>query len=240
MTGRARRLADLTWPELPPSATVVVPVGSLEQHGPHLPLETDALVAEAVAVRAVAALGRDDVLVAPVVAYGASGEHQHFPGTVSIGTEALRDLLVELVRSLRTWAARVVLVNGHGGNLDAVRGAVEQLVAEGHDAVWVPCAAAGADLHAGRTETSLLLHLRPDLVHLDRAVAGPTDTAAELLPRLRAGGVVAVSPQGVLGDPFGACAEEGRTLLAEMVARVVAVAAPPSPVEPVETPVVAR
>ncbi|ROR89759.1 mycofactocin biosynthesis peptidyl-dipeptidase MftE [Nocardioides aurantiacus] len=247
MTGRALRLADLTWPELPPSATVVVPVGSLEQHGPHLPLETDALVAEAVAVRAVAALDRDDVLVAPVVAYGASGEHQHFAGTVSTGTPVLHLLLVELVRSLRTWATRVVLVNGHGGNLDAVRGAVAQLVDEGHDVAWAPCAAAGADLHAGRTETSLLLHLRPDLVRLDHAAAGATAPAAELMPLLRAGGVVAVSANGVLGDPAGASAEEGRALLEEMVGRVLAVLALPSPadpvrapVDPVETPQVAR
>lgn len=229
------RLADLTWPELPPSATVVVPVGSLEQHGPHLPLETDALVAEAVAVRAVTALGRDDVLLAPVVAFGASGEHQHFAGTVSIGTDALRVVLVELVRSLRTWAARVVLVNGHGGNLEAVRGAVAQLEAEGHDVAWVPCAARGSDLHAGRTETSLLLHLRPDLVRLDRAVAGTTDPAEVLLPRMREGGVVAVSPTGVLGDPAGASAAEGRALLEEMVERVVAALAPTS-VGTVETP----
>ncbi|WP_445257912.1 mycofactocin biosynthesis peptidyl-dipeptidase MftE [Nocardioides aurantiacus] len=237
MTGRVLRLADLTWPELPPSATVVVPVGSLEQHGPHLPLETDALVAEAVAGRAAAALGRDDVVVAPVLAYGASGEHQHFPGTASIGTAALRLVLVELVRSLRTWAARVVLVNGHGGNLDAVRGATDQLVHEGHDVAWVPCAAVGSDLHAGRTETSLLLHLRPDLVRLDRVVAGATGTAAELLPRLRTGGVVAVSANGVLGDPAGASAEEGRAVLEEMVARVVAVL---TSVGPVETPQAAR
>ncbi|SDT10867.1 creatinine amidohydrolase [Nocardioides scoriae] len=219
------RLAELTWPEVPRGATVLVPVGALEQHGPHLPLDTDAVVAEAVAARA-AALAPHDVVLAPVVAFGASGEHQSFAGTTSIGTEALRVVLVELVRSLRTWAGRVVLVNGHGGNLDAVRAAVAQLVAEQHDVAWVPCAVAGADLHAGRTETSLLLHLAPASVRLDRAEPGALGSAAELLPRLRAGGTAAVSANGVLGDPTGASAAEGAQLLDAMAARVLAVLAP--------------
>lgn len=223
-------LAHATSPETTGADLVLVPVGSLEQHGPHLPLETDTIIATAVATATAQRLGGRDagVWVAPALAYGSSGEHQSFPGTCSIGTEALRFLVVELVRSVRTWATRVVLVNGHGGNLTALRAAVAQLVDEGHDVAWVACATEDVDLHAGRTETSLLLHLCPDQVRLDLAVAGDCRPLAEILPALMSGGVAAVSPNGVLGDPTGATATEGAAVLASMVndtiARLTAVA----------------
>lgn len=213
------RLAHATSPEMTGAALVLVPVGSVEQHGAHLPLETDTIIATAVATATADRLGGRDagVWVAPPLAYGSSGEHQSFPGTCSIGTEALRCLLVELVRSVRTWARRVVLVNGHGGNLSALRAAVEQLVAEGHDVAWVACATEAVDLHAGRTETSLLLHLCPEQVRLELAVAGDCRPLAEILPALMSGGVAAISANGVLGDPTGASATEGAAALVSMV-----------------------
>lgn len=211
------RLGERTWTELdgPAPRTVLVPVGSLEQHGPHLPLDTDARIAAAVARRA--AGGDPTVLLAPPVAYGASGEHEGFPGTLSIGHEALRAVLVELGRSAGAWASRLVFVNGHGGNLPTVPGAVALLRYEGRDAAWFGCATAGGDLHAGRTETSILLALDPSLVRRDAAAAGATAPLGALLPALRTGGVAAVSPNGVLGDPTGASAEEGQRLLEVMV-----------------------
>jgi mycofactocin system creatininase family protein len=224
------QLAHATSPETSGAGLVLVPVGSVEQHGPHLPLETDTIIATAVATATAERLGGRDagVWVGPAVAYGSSGEHQSFPGTCSIGTEALQFLVVELVRSIRTWAARVVLVNGHGGNVTALRAAVEQLVAEGHDVAWVACAIEVVDLHAGRTETSLLLHLCPGQMRLDLAEAGDCRPLAEILPALMSGGVAAVSSNGVLGDPTGAAATEGAAILAAMVddilARVAAVA----------------
>lgn len=217
-------LAASTSPGLPPALTVLVPVGSTEQHGPHLPLDTDTVIAVAVATRAAGRLvaGGREAVVAPAIAYGSSGEHQDFPGTSSIGTGVLRDLVVELTRSIATWAARVVFVNAHGGNVSALRGAVAQLVHEGHDVAWVPCATEEVDLHAGRTETSLLLHLAPWNVRLDRAEAGSMGTLDELLPLMMDGGVKAVSANGVLGDPAGATAAEGARVLRAMVEGVTA------------------
>jgi len=210
-------LSVATWPDVARDGLVLVPVGSLEQHGPHLPLDTDTVIASAVADGLGAAL---DVPVAPPLAYGSSGEHQSFAGTISIGTEALRLVVVELVRSLRTWADRVVLVNAHGGNIGALTAAVAQLRAEGHDVAWAACATETVDLHAGRTETSLMLHLDPARVLTQLAEVGDTRPLEEILPLLIAGGVGAVSPNGVLGDPTGATAEEGADVLAAMTAEI--------------------
>ena len=213
-------LADATSPDLPVRPLLVVPLGAVEQHGPHLPLATDTVVATAAAESAVEQL--DDALLAPALAYGASGEHEGFPGTVSLGTEALTGLLVEYGRSACRWAGRVLIVNGHGGNLDALRAAVPLVRSEGRDVAWFPCGFPDGDAHAGRTETSLMLHVEPDGVRRERAAAGATEPIGELLPRLRVGGVRAVSPNGVLGDPAGASAEEGERLLAGLVARLLA------------------
>ncbi|NYI76730.1 mycofactocin biosynthesis peptidyl-dipeptidase MftE [Nocardioides panzhihuensis] len=207
-------LVDRPSPEIVPGGTVLVPVGSTEQHGPHLPLDVDTVIATAVADELAPLIGAS---VAPAVPIGASGEHQSFPGTISIGTAVLTSVLVELGRSLTTWAARVVLVNGHGGNLDAVTAAVTVLRAEGRKVAWVPCQVPYADPHAGLTETSLMLHLDPERVRLRQAVAGNTRPLRELLSQMCAGGVEAVSANGVLGDPTGASAEIGKRILAEMV-----------------------
>ncbi|MEV5845380.1 mycofactocin biosynthesis peptidyl-dipeptidase MftE [Streptomyces sp. NPDC051985] len=212
----AQDLAHAVWPAVPPRPLVLVPTGSTEQHGPHLPFDTDSVIARAVAERAAQALP-GPVLVAPTLAYGASGEHAHFPGTVSIGHEALRSVLVELVRSLSLWAGRVVFVNGHGGNTASLTAAVAQLRGEGHDVAWTACGVPGGDAHAGRTETSLMLHLAPQDVRIDAAVVGDTRPIAGLMPDLVAHGVRAISPSGVLGDPTGASPEEGGRLLDLMV-----------------------
>lgn len=218
------RLAEQVWPALADETDIVllVPVGSIEQHGPHLPLETDTVIAQAVATHTAALLDRPGtrVLVAPPLSYGSSGEHQAFPGTCSIGTEALHHVLIELARSARTWAGRVVFVNAHGGNVVALRRAVTQLVSEGHDVSWAACATEDADLHAGRTETSLMLQLQPWAVRLHRAERGCTQTLDDILPTLMVGRLAELSPNGVLGDPDGATSREGRLLLGDMAAQI--------------------
>jgi creatinine amidohydrolase len=221
------QLAGLTSPEVAEraaaGAVLVVPVGSTEQHGPHLPLSTDADLAVALCAQLGAEPGESGrpVVVAPPVAYGSSGEHEGFAGTISIGQEAVELVLVELGRSATRTFARVLLVSTHGGNTEAVRRAVARLRHESRDvSVWLP--RWSGDAHAGRAETSLQLALAPDAVRLDRAEAGNTTPIAELMPALRAGAVHGVSPNGVLGDPAGASAEEGtdmfRTLLADLAA----------------------
>jgi mycofactocin system creatininase family protein len=207
------------WPDVTSGAFLVVPLGSCEQHGPHLPFDVDTVVAGAVVGR----FGEvhQTAVVAPAVAYGASGEHEAFPGTLSIGTEALAALLVELGRSAGRWAARLLFVTGHGGNADALTTAVPQLRYEGRDVAWWQCSVPAGDAHAGRSESSLLLALRPDTVQIPRAVTGVTTPIRELIPALRAGGVQAVSSSGVLGDPTGASAAEGEQLLEGLVDRLV-------------------
>lgn len=222
--GGDRDLAGAVWPDVREAPLVLVPVGSTEQHGPHLPLSTDTVIAEAVARRAAAVL-RDGAprlraLTAPAIAFGASGEHAGFPGTLSIGHEALRAVLVEAVRSAAGWAGRVVLVNGHGGNVAALDAAVGLLRREGHDTAWTGCGVPGGDAHAGFTETSMMLHLAPHLVRPFQGVAGETRPLAEIMPVLVARGVRAVSPSGVLGDPAGASAERGRELVEAAAAAV--------------------
>jgi len=213
------RLA-VTWPDvgsLARACLLVVPVGSCEQHGPHLPLDTDTTIAQALVD---AVCGQPHVLATAPLAYGASGEHQGFPGTLSIGTRVLTEVVVELVRSARDSCAGVVLVNAHGGNARALAAARRRCAAEGDRLFIFPVRVEGGDAHAGRTETSLMLAIAPEQVRMDRLVPGRTEGLETLWPVLRSAGVRGVSPTGVLGDPTLASAEEGHRLLAELADRL--------------------
>jgi len=204
----AHDLGRRAWTDVE-SPILLVPVGSCEQHGPHLPLHTDTVVATALA-QALAGR-RDDCVVAPALAITASGEHQGFAGTLSIGNAAMTDVLIELVRSAG-WAQGVVFVNGHGGNATAMSRATDTLAREGRPVlVWWP-RVEGGDPHAGHVETSLMLALAPEEVRLDCAAAGPVPAIGDLVRH----GVLALSPTGVLGDPTAATAEQGQRLLSQL------------------------
>jgi creatinine amidohydrolase len=215
-------LAGATWTDLEPAARrlLVLPLGSLEQHGPHLPLDTDTRIAAAVS--AGLADARPDVALAPVIAFGASGEHAAFPGTLVVGHPVLCDLVTELVRSARHAFGGVVVVNAHGGNAEALGQVRTRAAHEGDDVLVWQVAPEGGDAHAGRTETSLMLAIDAGAVRLERAQPGCTEPLASLLPRLRAEGVRPVSSNGVLGDPTGATAEEGCAILGDLVTSLTA------------------
>ncbi len=193
------RLGDATWPEVDgisrrgsddqaPAPILLVPVGSTEQHGPHLPLATDTIIAEELAGRAIH--HTDGLMIGPTISVSASGEHADFPGTLSIGSTVMSSVIVELVRSA-DWAAGVVLVNGHGGNHEAVVDAVSTVTAEGRRALaWWPTwphrrDGGPADLHAGRIETSMMLAIDPGLVRLERAAPGADASIEDLRARRR-------------------------------------------------------
>ncbi|CAB4612555.1 unannotated protein [freshwater metagenome] len=215
------QLRDRTWTEVTTDRRpfLLVPIGSCEQHGPHLPLDTDTRIAEAIAGRV--ADGAPGLVVGPSVNFGASGEHAGFAGTLSIGSAVLHDVLVELGRSADHFRA-VVFVNGHGGNIDAVRSSVALLQGEGRNIdAWSPSIPNG-DAHAGFTETSLLLAIDPDCVHIDRLECGTTAPLSDLLPDLRVGGIRSVSTNGILGDPRAANAADGMVLFDSLAAQLLA------------------
>jgi creatinine amidohydrolase len=237
-----RRLAELTWPEAAAAiaggvTTVVWPLGATEQHGPHLPLATDSLRAEALADRLAAALPAA-ALVAPTLAFGCSDEHTGFAGLIGVDHETLAAVIADAGCRMADWGInRLVLLSAHGGNARALALAHRRLAdrrprlavvrLEATPALTRALTALAADdgidaaalgLHAGDGETSEMLHLAPALVRRRRAVPGYLGPAAAILPRLRRRGVRAVSGNGILGDPSRADAGRGARYLAAEVA----------------------
>jgi creatinine amidohydrolase len=209
---RSGSLEAATWIELDaaPRGVLLVPLGATEQHGPHLPLGTDTEIA--VALCETVSPRFAGMLVAPALAYGSSGEHADFPGTLSIGAEATELVLLELGRSASRSFDRVMFVSAHGGNAAPLRRAVERLRYEGRDVRhWSP--RWGGDLHAGHVETSLMLALAPTFVRMRDAAPGNPGSIEDLLDDLVRRGVRGVSANGVLGDPTAASVSEGWRLL---------------------------
>jgi mycofactocin system creatininase family protein len=212
----AEQLGRATWEEVGAGveagpSTLLIPLGATEQHGPHLPLDTDSRIAEALAEGAAARIA--GAVAAPVLPFGSSGEHQAFAGTLSIGAAATEQVLIELGRSATETFDRLLFVNAHGGNAAPLAAAVALLRAEDRDVrAWAP--RFGGDAHAGRTETSLMLALAPGRVREGRASPGNAAPLAELIDDLRVDGVRPLSSNGILGDPTGASPDEGRALFA--------------------------
>jgi creatinine amidohydrolase len=238
-----RRLAELRAPEIAERLTadsvVVQPVAAVEQHGPHLPLATDLLIAESVVDAVVADRGDElDLWVLPPLAYGKSNEHAWAPGTVWLGPSTLLAVLDDVGRSVAMLPTkRLAFVNGHGGNSSLLQVALRELrLAHGLQTFLlhpnVPPDQGGASteeelgmgIHGGLGETSLVLYLRPDLVDMDKAERHvPEEMATNR--HVRFGGPVAFGwtsddfgPSGVIGDPTGATAERGKEQFAAIVA----------------------
>jgi creatinine amidohydrolase len=199
---------------------LVLPLGAIEQHGPHLPYDTDMVIAGVLAERL--ATHRDDCVVAPVMPYGSSGEHAGFPGVLSIGINLIEAVIVEIGRSARATFAGLIVVSAHGGNHAALARAQGTLAREGQRVVaWSP-RFEGGDAHAGHTETSIMLALQPDRVARERIAPGVTAPIVTLMDRLQREGVCAVSENGILGDPSRASAEAGRALLNSATSNLIA------------------
>ncbi|MFJ9174475.1 creatininase family protein [Streptomyces sp. NPDC102360] len=221
-------------------SVAVLPVGAVEQHGPHLPLITDALVAEAASASAVDRRGEDlDLWLLPTLSYGRSVEHEWSAGTLSLSTSTFAAVLADLGRSVAAAGIRrLVLVNGHGGNSSEIQTMLRDL-RRAHGLLTFAVNAfpppeedpfvgieQGQGIHGGAGETSLMLHLRPDLVdmdaaapHLPRGLAGNT--------HVRFAGSVSFGwlsddfgPDGYLGDPTKATADDGRRAFDAMTARL--------------------
>jgi creatinine amidohydrolase len=214
------RLAETTSADAPATDLAVLPVGATEQHGPHAPLGTDSVAATAVAEAGAERVDRP-VVVGPTVPVGVSEEHRSFPGTLWVTPDTFRAYVRETVASLASHGYdRVVLANGHGGNVGALREVAARLTRDG-----TACTApftwfeGVADMgHAGPVETSLLLHTDPDLVATDR-IERAREGAADRWGEWVAGTDLAhdteeFAPNGVVGDPGEATAERGADLLA--------------------------
>lgn len=193
---------------------LVLPLGSWEQHGPHLPLDTDSVIVSRVVSDSFlnSSINSDQFVCAPLLPITASDEHAGFAGGLSTGTEGLVGAVVAICRSASTWAAGTIIANGHGGNFDALRHISSALQYEEIlHSVWSLPSYADGDMHAGHTETSLMMHIAPQSVR--------TEYIADLQPTqatvndLRTKGVHGVSSTGVIGNPQTATSEHGKQVL---------------------------
>jgi creatinine amidohydrolase len=241
-----RYLADLRGPEIEQRITaesiIVQPLGAVEQHGPHLPLSTDLVIAQAVAEQAVSAavdVGHD-VWLLPPLAFTKSNEHAWAPGTMWLSARTMLSVLEDLASCVAmTNARRLVFINGHGGN-SALLSVVNREIRLQYGLMtflvhpFVPADQGGASaptelgmgVHGGFDETSVMLHLRPDLVDMGAARANVPEWMANNT-HVRFGGRVPFGwlsndfgPDGHIGDPTAASAEEGQRLFRLAVASV--------------------
>jgi creatinine amidohydrolase len=238
----SRRFAELRAPQVAeligPTSILVQPLGAIEQHGPHLPLHTDLLIADAVAAGAVA----HDVWVLPSLAYTKSDEHAWSAGTIWLSASTLLSVLDDLGRCVaRTGARKLVFVNGHGGNSALVGVANRELRLRhglmtflAHPSVppdhggTSPASERGMGIHGGSDETSMVLHLAPDLVDMTRATRNVPEHLADNA-HVRFGGSVSFGwssddfgPDGHIGDPTSATAARGRLLVDDAIDAVTA------------------
>ncbi len=237
MTSRTRHLVDLRGPEIAQRLTadsiIVQPLGAVEQHGPHLPLSTDSVIAAAVAEAAIERYGDEvDAWLLPTLEYTKSNEHAWSPGTIWLSATTLLAVLDDIGRCVATTnAQRLVFFNGHGGNSALLNVALRELrLAHGlrtflaHPGVppdqggTSPAAELGMGVHGGTDETSIMLHLAPQLVRMELGQRHVPEKIAQN-NYVRFGGKVSFgwlsndfNPEGYVGDPTVATAELGKQL----------------------------
>ena len=236
--------AELTWPEAEKRFQEVdialLPVGSIEQHGPHLPLDTDAFDANYLARRVAAACSNPKPLVLPLIPYGISYNHAGFPGTVTIGNDTLSRLVYDVgMSAAQNGIKKLVIINAHGGNGPALNYAAQMI---NRDARIFVCVDTGEtsdvdvnklietpnDVHAGEIETSTSLAVRPHLVRMDKAGKKIPAFSSRYLDfsSKRAvswyGRTKKISLTGVMGDPTKASAQKGKDIWEIMIAHLVA------------------
>ena len=221
------RLADSTWTDVRDveAGLALLPVGSTEQHGPHAPLGLDWMTAEAIATEGAERYADEhgtEILVGPTVPVGIAAEHRRFEGTLWVSEDTFRAYVTETIESLAAHGFdRIVVVNGHGGNADAL-GEVCMRVTRDEDCYAVPFTWFDAvefdDLgHAGPAETSMIRHLRPELIREDRTEAAAAE-GADGWGEWVAGTNLAYdsdsfTDSGAVGDPREGDAELGAELL---------------------------
>lgn len=214
-------------------AIVILPVASLEQHGPHLPVEVDSMLGETVAVRAARKVAErgGHAVVLPVLWTGLSEHHMSFGGTITLGFPAFSAVVEDVCRSvLRHGFKRIVLLNAHGGNENALRTITDELTPKlGAPIVqftyWYAAAVAiariletqSALMHACEAETSMMLAVRPELVAMDRVGLAKANSSPDVADVVGGGvyrwrTVAARSSSGVIGNPEAATAEKGERL----------------------------
>ena len=238
LPGWWHELASPDFAALDPESTVVVlPVGAIEQHGPHLPVAVDTCLVEAIVRRGLELLDPGTpVLVLPTTAVGKSNEHLAYPGTLTLSAETLARVWYELGASVRRAGLRkLLLFNGHGGQPQVMQIVARELrIDHGMLTVaanWFSWGLPGAlfdpieirhGIHAGAIETAMMLAVRPDLVDMTAAADFVPVTVADELdfPRLRALGVAGLGwqtqdlhAQGACGDATKATAEAGRAVI---------------------------
>ena len=234
---------ELTWPDaakrLKEVNVALLPVGSVEQHGPHLPLDTDAFDAEYLARRVAAACSDPKPFVLPLVAYGVSYHHEEFQGTISISNDTLARLVYEIGISVsRNGIKKLIIINGHGGNSPALNHAAQMINRDSHIFVCVDTGETSDvdiynlvdtpnDVHAGEIETSATLAVRPHLVKMDQAPKSVPEFSSRYLDFTSKRGVLwyahtrKISNTGVMGDPTKASAEKGQKIWEIMIAHLV-------------------
>jgi len=242
-------LQEMKWPEIreliPSKPIVIIPTGSVEQHGPHLPLEVDSRIARELAFASAQILRKElSIVVAPGLEIGFSGEHLDFPGTLSLDAETFMHVASQiLINLIGHGFEKFLFLNGHGGNEEALR-LVARSMREKHEVLiaatsyWqlareqikaLRRSPGGGINHGGEEETALMLHLRPQLVDMNAATAGTMRWCSSYLvgsydqePQVAYGRKRAdIAPLGHGGDPTMATADQGKKMFEAIVEAIV-------------------